>query len=197
MRYCAAWGRSSDRLGVTAVGRGESKLRKGGSRRIQSPHQPAVIKNPKIIGHCAQPRPPARPLDEKNLGLLGLPVLSPFKTQRFPFRLKSTRDTGEQNGSGPSLESGVHLALGLYVQRGVEQRAGRRSVPMEGDVLASRPIARADLYWISVVPAAAHLTARRYTEAIERVRELARQRQVDGWFSCNHTHYLRVAGFRR
>ena len=76
------------------------------------------------------------------------------------------------------------------------RRARLASGPMPGDVLASRPTARADLYLISVVPRAEHTTARRYFEAIEVVRELARQRRVDGWFTCNHTHFARVAHYR-
>lgn len=71
-----------------------------------------------------------------------------------------------------------------------------RSGPIPGDVLASRPTARADLYLISVVPRVEHTTARRYPEAIDAVRELARQRRVDGWFTCNHTHYACVAHYR-
>jgi hypothetical protein len=70
------------------------------------------------------------------------------------------------------------------------------SGPIPGDVLASRPTARADLYWISVVPHAANTTARRYAEAIDDVREFARQRRVDGWFTCDHTHYARIAHYR-
>jgi hypothetical protein len=68
-----------------------------------------------------------------------------------------------------------------------------RPMPKAGDVVASRPTARADVYAISIVPAAAHATATRYSEAIEEIRELARGRRVDGWFTCNHTHYTRVA----
>jgi hypothetical protein len=48
-----------------------------------------------------------------------------------------------------------------------------RSGPIPGDVIASKPTARADLYLISVVPRFEHTTATRY-EAIEAVRELAR-----------------------
>lgn len=73
---------------------------------------------------------------------------------------------------------------------------GLRATPKPGDVLASRPTARADLYSISIVPAAADLTATRHSDAIEKVRELARVRRVDGWFTCNHTHYARVATHR-
>jgi hypothetical protein len=73
----------------------------------------------------------------------------------------------------------------------------RSSVPEPGDVLASRPTARADLYLISIVPDAAQRTARRYHEAVDVVRELARERSVDGWFTCDHTHYVRIAHHRR
>ena len=86
----------------------------------------------------------------------------------------------------------------------VEERQSERmyspsppsSGPIPGDVVASRPTARADLYLISVVPRAAHMTATRYAEAIDAVRELARQRRVDGWFTCNHTHYARIAPYQ-
>jgi hypothetical protein len=71
-----------------------------------------------------------------------------------------------------------------------------RAIPTIGDVLASRPTARADTYDISIVPAAAHVTARRYPEAMEKVRELACASGVDGWFTSDHTHYTRVATHR-
>ena len=68
--------------------------------------------------------------------------------------------------------------------------------PQAGDVLASRPTARADLYTISILPAGSHLTATRHSEALDKVRVLARELNVDGWYTCNHTHYARVASFR-
>ena len=71
-----------------------------------------------------------------------------------------------------------------------------RAIPTAGDVLASRPTARADTYDISIVPAAAHVTARRHPEAMEKVRELARASGVDGWFTSDQTHYTRVATHR-
>jgi hypothetical protein len=71
-----------------------------------------------------------------------------------------------------------------------------RSVPQTGDVLASARTARADVYTISIVPASAHFSVTRHAEALEKVRELARELDVDGWFTCNHTHYARVASFR-
>jgi hypothetical protein len=72
----------------------------------------------------------------------------------------------------------------------------RRPVPSPGDILASERTARADIYAISVVPAPAHTVAGRYPEAIEKVRELARQLGVDGWYTGDQTHYAQVARYR-
>ena len=72
----------------------------------------------------------------------------------------------------------------------------QRACPRPGDVLASRPTARSDVYAISVVPTKAKIVARRYDDAMNRVRELARALAVDGWYTCDHTHFLRVASHR-
>ena len=72
----------------------------------------------------------------------------------------------------------------------------RRRYPQSGDVLASRPTARADIYEISVVPTKSDLVATRYDDAMERVRELARVRAVDGWYTCDHTHFAQIARHR-
>jgi hypothetical protein len=71
-----------------------------------------------------------------------------------------------------------------------------RSAPNDGDVLASRRTARADFYTISIVPDTGHIRAGRYSEAIRKVQELAERLGVDGWFTCDHTHFLRVAMHR-
>ena len=71
-----------------------------------------------------------------------------------------------------------------------------RPTPRAGDVLAAGRSARADIYTISVVPAEAQTIAARYGEAIEKVRELARELRVDGWYSSDQTHYVRVASYR-
>jgi hypothetical protein len=71
-----------------------------------------------------------------------------------------------------------------------------RPAPMPGDVLLSRPAARADLYAISVVPAQGDLLAVRHAEAIERACELARGLAVDVWYTCDHTHFARIATHR-
>ena len=66
-----------------------------------------------------------------------------------------------------------------------------------GDVLVSRPTARADVYDISVVPALARMTDLRYEDGKEAGRQLARRLGVDGWFTCDHTHFMRIATFRK
>ena len=72
----------------------------------------------------------------------------------------------------------------------------RRSAPLAGDILASERSARADVYTVSIVPTDTLVTLRRYSAAIARVQELARTRQVDGWYTCDQTHYARVASYR-
>jgi hypothetical protein len=82
------------------------------------------------------------------------------------------------------------------VREVMSQVSLRPAVPQQGDVLASRPTARADRFAISVVPAPTHAVATRYDEAIASIRELARQHAVDAWYTCNHTHFVRVAHHR-
>jgi hypothetical protein len=72
----------------------------------------------------------------------------------------------------------------------------RRMAPRAGDVLASERSARADVFNIRVVPGGAETSASHYTEAIAKVRELARGLGVDGWFTADQTHYWRVARYR-
>jgi len=72
----------------------------------------------------------------------------------------------------------------------------RRSAPQAGDILASERSARADVFTVGIVPTGSDVIVTRYSAAIERVQELARTRQVDGWYTCDHTHYARVASHR-
>jgi hypothetical protein len=72
----------------------------------------------------------------------------------------------------------------------------RRTAPQAGDILARERSARADVFSISIVPADTDVIVTRYSEAIERVQELARTRRVDGWYTCDHTHYARVVSYR-
>ena len=88
------------------------------------------------------------------------------------------------------------VAVGGENSKKVSGMPSRGRFPQRGDVLASRPTARVDIYEISVVPTKADLVATRYDDAMERVRELARVRAVDGWYTCDHTHFARIASHR-
>ena len=72
----------------------------------------------------------------------------------------------------------------------------RPSAPQTGDILASKRSARADIFAISVIGTPSDDTVTRYSAAIARVRELARTRRVDGWYTGDQTHYARVASYR-
>jgi hypothetical protein len=94
---------------------------------------------------------------------------------------------------------GTHVDGIALEQRRPESTGSRRvgrSGPQVGDVLASARTARADVYTIRIVPAPARLSVTRYADAVEKVRDLARALKADGWFTCNHTHYVRIASFR-
>lgn len=73
---------------------------------------------------------------------------------------------------------------------------GGQLTPQAGDILVSERAARADVFAISIVPMDSDVTMTRYSAAIERVRELARARRVDGWYTGDQTHYARVANYR-
>jgi hypothetical protein len=78
-----------------------------------------------------------------------------------------------------------------------DRRVGNtRPAPQPGDVVASRATARSDNYTIRILPDTAYEVAARYPDAIETVRQRARQLEVDGWFTADHTHFLRVAQCR-
>lgn len=71
-----------------------------------------------------------------------------------------------------------------------------RRAPQAGDILACERSARADVFSIGIIPIDSDVTVTWYSEAIERVQELARTRRVDGWYTCDHTHYARIASYR-
>ena len=75
-------------------------------------------------------------------------------------------------------------------------RAAHQPRPQAGDVLVSRPTARADLYETSCVPAAPHITDDSYEDGQNRGRQLARELAVDAWFTCDHIHAVRLAHHR-
>lgn len=70
------------------------------------------------------------------------------------------------------------------------------TAPQAGDILASERSARADVFAISIIATDGDETVKRYATAIARVRELARTRRVDAWYTCDQTHYARVASYR-
>src|SRR5687768_3139010 len=74
--------------------------------------------------------------------------------------------------------------------------SARRAAPQAGDILVSKRRARADVFTVSIVPTGSDVSVTRYAAAIERVQALARTRRVDGWYTCDHTHYVRVASYR-
>jgi len=94
-------------------------------------------------------------------------------------------------------KDGRRITQGNSRPPGASSWASGRSAPKSGDVLASERTARADVYDISVVPAPSHAVAGRYPDAIEKVRELARQLGVNGWYTGDQTHYALVAKYRQ
>ena len=67
--------------------------------------------------------------------------------------------------------------------------------PRAGDVLVSQSSARADRYSIRADDVEL-VVAPRFDEAMRTANQLARQRKVDGWYTCDHTHFLLVAHHR-
>ena len=69
----------------------------------------------------------------------------------------------------------------------------RSSRLKSGDVLVSRPTARADVYQVQIIPVVSHASHRSYEDGIEAGRMLARSLGVNGWFTCDHTHFMAIA----
>src|SRR5688572_28405546 len=68
--------------------------------------------------------------------------------------------------------------------------------PRHGDILVSQKSARADRYSIGVVDDAEQEVAPGFDEAMRIATQLAGERKVDGWYTCDHTHFLLVAHHR-
>lgn len=88
------------------------------------------------------------------------------------------------------------VALGDGTISGPSGTPTRPPVMKSGDVLVSRPTARADVYDISVAPAVARVSNVCYDDGMETGRQLARELGVDGWFTCDHTHVVAIAKHR-
>jgi hypothetical protein len=91
---------------------------------------------------------------------------------------------------------GAAIATNDNRLRKVPRPDGRRLAPQARGILVSERTARADVFAISIVPTDSDITVTRYSAPIERVQELARARRVDGWYTCDHTEYARVASSR-
>jgi hypothetical protein len=65
-----------------------------------------------------------------------------------------------------------------------------------GDVLVSRPTARADVYEISVVPEVGRVSYAGYEIGMEAGRRLAQTLAVDAWYTCDHTHMHSLGRYR-
>ena len=65
-----------------------------------------------------------------------------------------------------------------------------------GDVLVSRPTARADVYEISVVPDVGRVSYADYEIGMEAGRRLAQTLAVDAWYTCDHTHMHSLGRYR-
>jgi hypothetical protein len=89
-----------------------------------------------------------------------------------------------------------YVAVRREYSENASRMPSRLPFPKPGDVLASRPSARSDVYEISVVPAKAKIVASRYDDAMQRVGELARALAVDGWYTCDQTHFAQIARHR-
>jgi hypothetical protein len=92
-----------------------------------------------------------------------------------------------------ALESENHQATETRpVERRPSSRPLRSSRVKSGDVLVSRPTARADVYEVCVLPAVTHAIHIRYEDGMEACRQLARSLGVDAWFTCDHTHFMPI-----
>ena len=85
-------------------------------------------------------------------------------------------------------------AIAMNDDRLQQPRPDARRFPQAGDILAAERSARADVFEISTIPTDSDVTVTRYQQRLSV--EVARTRQVDGWFTSDHTHYARVASFR-
>jgi hypothetical protein len=118
-------------------------------------------------------------------------------THSMPVRFESGRFA--RACAAPSLA----MALGSENQatetRPVERRPSSRplrsSRVKSGDVLVSRPTARADVYEVCVLPAVTHTIHIRYEDGMEAGRQLARSLGVDAWFTCDHTHFMPIVAY--
>jgi hypothetical protein len=93
---------------------------------------------------------------------------------RSPFHHRSLKDRSERslNGEVPDM------------------------IPQDGDILVSKPTATIE-HCVSVVGESTGEMCLNHDTALVKARELAKERHVDAWLTGNHTHFLKVASYRR
>lgn len=69
-------------------------------------------------------------------------------------------------------------------------------IPQAGDILVSNPTATVE-HEVSIVPAPPYVMCPNHDSAVAKARELARDRHVDAWLTEDHTHFLKIASYRR
>ena len=122
------------------------------------------------------------------------PARAPL-SRRTSVRFESDRFT--RACKAPSLAIELRSENQFTKRDPVERRLSpgrlRSSRVKPGDVLVSRPTARADVYHIHVVPAASHASRSCYEDGMEAARQLARSLGADAWFTCDHTHVVSIS----
>lgn len=66
----------------------------------------------------------------------------------------------------------------------------------DGDVLVSNPSATIE-HRVSIVGDSTVHTCPNHDAAVTKARELAKDRHVDVWLTEDHTHFMKVASYRR
>jgi hypothetical protein len=108
----------------------------------------------------------------------------------------------EQRRRSSMRPSGETVEQRVTGRSSVQQLTGHSApvisapVPQPGDVLVSRCSARSDVYAISVMPGPTQVIAGVHDQALETVRRFAQLHAVDGWYTCDHTHFVCVARHR-
>jgi hypothetical protein len=131
-------------------------------------------------------------------GILGR--RSPFKLKQSAFDLNAGGRgllCARPQGMALACREAVDRCLPTILQIPISEHMSMTTPrPQAGDILVSERSARADVFTVSVVPGAGDETMTRYSAAIELVKNLARSRQVNGWFTNDQTHYARIASYR-
>lgn len=94
---------------------------------------------------------------------------------------------------GSTSNSVAAIVLSFF---GNGEESMQADLPQDGDVLVSHPTATVE-HDICIVPRSPHITCPSHDSAVAEGRELAEQLRVDAWLTEDHSHFLRIAAFRR